>query len=306
MADTAAAGSSNSGDAPQERAATVVKVDHDRLHRVGARLGFFAYLRETWRTRSFIFYDAKSRFKSENDEDKLGLLWTVINPILLGISFYFVFGLLLQTSRGIENFVGFLIIGIFTFQYSTRAVTRGARAISSNRKVIAAFQFPRLALPLSIAVREAIGYIPILGTMIFLILVFPPMEEFTWRWVLIIPAFICQFMFNLGLSLILARIIAFHVDVANMLSFAMRIWMYTSGVFYSLDRYANYPVLRELLELNPLHQVMTVLRQSMLYATTPSWTTWGILAFWALSTVIVGVIVFWQAEERYGKDITAV
>ena len=81
-----------------------------------------------WDRRSFIFFDARARIQSGHDKTNLGVAWLVLTPLLNGLSFYLIFGLLLGTSNGIDNFIGYLLIGTFTFQMSTRSITGGAKS----------------------------------------------------------------------------------------------------------------------------------------------------------------------------------
>lgn len=67
----------------------------------------------------------------------------VLNPILDGAAYFLVFGLLLGTGRGVPNFLGYLIIGVFLFRYTSSAITAGSRSISTNLSIVRAFRFPR-------------------------------------------------------------------------------------------------------------------------------------------------------------------
>lgn len=279
-----------------------ISVDIRRLQRVGARPSFLDYLVQIWDYRQFVFYDAKARVQSGNRRDRLGSLWLVLNPLLNGLTYYLIFGLLLQTGRGIENFIGYLVIGIFLFQLSSRAITNGARSLQQNRAVIQAFSFPRAALPIAVNIRELLANIPVLIIMVVLVLAVPPTEEITWLGLLIIPAIALQWIFNLGVGLLLARIISRVNDITHLLSFALRAWMYASAVFYSYDRFISHPVLLDIVKLNPLFNVLDIVRNCLLYAQVPSWQSWCVLAAWALGALAVGMFFFWRAEETYGRD----
>ncbi|KAD4007141.1 ABC transporter permease [Arthrobacter yangruifuii] len=278
-----------------------LSVDIRGLQRVGARPGFVDYLVQVWNYRHFIAYDARSRVQSGNRRDRLGSAWLVLNPILNGLTYFLIFGLLLKTGNGIDNFIGYLVIGVFLFQFSSRAITNGARSIQQNRAVIQAFSFPRATLPISVNLRELLANIPVLIVMMLLVLLVPPTEEITWCWLLVIPALALQWIFNLGVGLILARVISKVNDVVHLLSFTLRAWMYASAVFYSYDRFIDQPVMLKILELNPLFQVLDIVRDCLLYATVPSWQSWAVLSCWALGALAVGAVYFWRAEETYGR-----
>lgn len=272
-----------------------------RLHRVGARPGYAEYLYRLWTYRGFIAYDARSRALNGNRRDRLGSAWLILNPMLNGLTYYLIFGLFLRTGAGIENFVGYLIIGIFLFQFSARSITNSGRSIQQNRNVVQAFSFPRAALPLAANVRELIAGIPVLTVMLLLVLLLPPTEDVTWKWLLVFPALALQWTFNLGIGLILARIISKTNDVVHLLGFALRAWMYSSAVFYSYERFIEHPVLLQVVQLNPLFNVLDIVRDCLLYNQLPSLQSWAILGSWAAVTLVAGSIFFWRAEETYGR-----
>ena len=278
-----------------------LSVDIRNLTRVGARPGLVDYLIQVWNYRHFIAYDAKSRVQSGNRRDRLGSVWLILNPVLNGLTYYLIFGLLLNTGGGIENLIGYLVIGIFLFQFSSRAITNGARSIQQNRAVIQAFSFPRATLPIAVNLRELLANIPVFIVMLLIVLLIPPTEEITWKWVLIIPALALQWIFNLGVGLILARIISKVNDVVHLLSFGLRAWMYASAVFYSYERFIDHPTLLRIVELNPLFNVLDIVRDCLLYAQLPSWQSWAVLTCWALGALAVGTVYFWRAEETYGR-----
>jgi teichoic acid transport system permease protein len=287
---------------PQPTAVTT-SVNLRDLRRVGARPPFLDYLVSLWDYRHFIYYDAQSRVQTGNEQDRLGRAWLVLGPLLNGLMFYLIMGVLLKSGGGVENFVAFLIIGVFLFQMSTRAVSSSARVIASNKNVIHAFQFPRASLVVAANVREGLSNIPVLITMLILVIVLPPSEEISWRWLMLIPVVLLQFIFNLGLGLILARVVSMFNDASQLISYAMRLWMYASCMFFSIERFDGFPVLKSIMEFNPLYNVLQLARECLLYGNTGSWRAWAILTLWAFATIAVGMVFFWKGEETYGREL---
>jgi teichoic acid transport system permease protein len=286
----------------QTKAPTVsVPVNLVRLSKVGQRPDILDYLVQLWDRRSFIFFDARARVQSGNDKTKLGSAWLVLTPLLTGFSFYLIFGLLLDTSKGIENFIGYLVIGVFTFQMTSRSVLGGAKSLTSNTSMIRAFQFPRAALPIALNVRELLSNIPVTIVMLLFVILIAPAEQITLRWLLIVPAILLQFLFNLGLGMLMAPVILKVPDLSKLLSFLMSLWMYASAVFFADTRFNAFPVIRTIMDYNPVYQVIKIIRDSVLYDTTPSWRAWAVVGVWALGSVAAGLVVFWRGEESYGR-----
>ena len=232
---------------------------------VGLRPGLGTYLAQLWERRDFIVTMARSGISSSNAQHRLGRVWLVLTPLLQGLVYALIFGYLLNTRAGIENFVGYLVIGIFLFQYTARALTDGSKAVTGNRKLIQVLSFPRAALPLSVTLRSMLTFLPAIAVMFVVVLVAPPFEVVTWRWVLVVPIVALLSLFNLGLSFLAARLVAGVSDVSQVIPFALRIWFYTSGVFFSYDRFAgDNPALLAVLEANPMHVFLTLARDAVL------------------------------------------
>ncbi|MCH8561201.1 MULTISPECIES: ABC transporter permease [unclassified Nesterenkonia] len=300
---------------PQEpgEARRVAQLDGSNLIRVGARPGLFRYIREIWSFRHFLYYDSHSRVASANSYDSLGRVWMILNPILFGTAYFFVFGLLLQTGRGVDNFIGYLIIGVFTFRFFTTAVSGGSNAIAGNQRVVQAFNFPRACLVISTTVRELFSSIPMFFVMALLVLSIGDLQlgdadevpiSLTWHWLLFFPCIALALMVMLGWSLALARAVNAHNDVKHLISFSTRILFYTSAVFFSSDRYSDMGVdwLDTVMGLNPLFCVLDIIRHAWLYDGFADPARWIVLGSWAAGSMLIGFLIFWHGEESYGKE----
>ncbi|WP_154605651.1 ABC transporter permease [Arthrobacter sp. AQ5-05] len=276
-----------------------VHLDLGQLQRVGARPGFLDYLVQLWDFRQFIFYDAQARVQSGTRRDKLGSAWLILNPIFNGLTYFVIFGLLMGTGEGIPNFIGYLVVGIFMYQITSGAITSGARSIQQNRSLVQGFSFPRAALPIGANLRELLANVPLILAMLLIVLVIPPTETISWLWLLIVPVIALQFLFNLGVGLILARVISKVNDVTHLLPFALRALMYLSAIFFSYERFIDHPVILNIMEANPMFIIIDITRDCVLYNTVPSAHSWIVLSAWSLTLFIVGMFYFWKAEESY-------
>ncbi|SDJ54107.1 teichoic acid transport system permease protein [Arthrobacter cupressi] len=272
------------------------------LSEVGGRPTFIDYLVRLWDYRHFVFFDARARVMHSHVQDRLGSLWLILNPLLSGATYYFVFGVMLGTGKGIENFVAYLLIGVYLFNFSTRTINAASRSISGNLRILRAFPFPRAVLPLASNLREAMSMVPGMLVVLLLIVAFPPAEVISEKWLLLVPILVLQTTFHLGVSLILARIVSFARDVTHLVAFAMRVWLYISAVFFSPDRFADHPIIKTILEINPMFRVLDMARDCLIYNRLPATQSWLILALWSLVTLIMGLVFFWRGEESYGRD----
>jgi teichoic acid transport system permease protein len=282
--------------------ATVLEVvAAERLSLVGARPSIPVYLGQLWDRRHFLWAEARAKVSSGTRETLLGQAWLVLNPMINGLAYYLIFGLVLDTDRGIENFLGYLVIGVFLFQLTSRCATGGAASIAGGRNLIRAFTFPRASLPISVVLRGIVNLVPVLGAMFLLIVVLPEDEHWNAAALLFPVVLLLQVLFATGLALLLARVAAAVPDVNQLISVLMRFWLYGSAVFFSIERFENYPRVMAVMEANPMFMVLDAARDCLLYGTVPDASTWLWLTAWAVGSLTVGFLVFWWAEESYGR-----
>ncbi|MBR7742601.1 ABC transporter permease [Phycicoccus sp. BSK3Z-2] len=269
---------------------------------VGRRPGLFSYVRQLWGRRHFVWADSRARAFTGTKDTVLGRFWLVGRPLLDGLTFYLIFGLLLGVSRGIENYVGFLLIGVFLFGWSSQSLNGGANVLSSGKNLIRGFAFPRAAIPLSLALRETMSMGPRLLVMVAMILVIPPHAQVSVYWLIFPLVLVLQGLFNVGVVLYAARLTHAVPDLRLVLGFFSRLWLYGSGVMYSIDRFVEHPTVLAIAQLNPVYCVLEISRDLLLYARMPDLTLWMTLLAWAVATPLLGFLYFWQGEEEYGRE----
>lgn len=259
------------------------------------------YIRELWVRRDFIIALGTGRKSVAYGNTSLGRTWLVLSPILNAIVYYFIFGVLLKTSKGVENFPAFLIVGVFMFTYTARVVSGGAKSIANNRAMISAIHFPRAAMPLAVIVQEFQQQIVAMGVLGIIVLLTG--EPLTWMWLGVIPALLLQTVFNTGLCLLVARWTAASQDVAQILPFAVHMWRYLSGVMFSIPVFTEdlAPWVEQALYLNPLTEYIQLARASLMDSQEVPAYLWGLATFWAVFFLVLGFVVFHRAEESYSR-----
>ncbi len=276
-------------------------VDQWGLTSSSARQPIRSYIRELWTRRDFIIALGSGRKSAQYRDTSLGRLWQVLGPILNAIVYYFIFGVLLQTSKGVENFPAFLIIGVFTFTYTQRVVTGGTKAIANNRNIIRAIHFPRAVMPLSVIVQEVQQQVVSLGVLAIIVLLTG--EPVTWLWLGVVPAVLLQTIFNVGLCMMVARWTAASRDVAQLVPFVMQTWRYLSGVMFSIPVFTAdlAPWVEKVMYLNPMTEYIELMRGCLLVDYSTPQYLWAFAAGWAVIFLVVGFLVFYRAEESYSR-----
>jgi teichoic acid transport system permease protein len=279
------------------------------LTSAAARPGIVTYLRQLWSYRHFIATYADARVSSSLSKNRLGRLWQVFTPLINAGVYYVIFGIILKTRNGVENFGAYLCIGVFLFGYTQGSVQNGIQSITSNLGLIRALQFPRASLPLAITMVELQNMIPAMGVLAVIVLV--DGEPLTVRWLLIVPVLMVLTLFNVGLALFSARLGAKLIDLKQVVPFALRVWMYGSAVLYPVQMFAELeinkqkvPWLTEILEANPAVVFIELMRHALMDSVelaAPVGRLWLMAAGWSVLVGVSGFLYFWRGEKEYGR-----
>jgi teichoic acid transport system permease protein len=271
------------------------------LQRAGARLPLGTYTRQLWARRHFISEFSTASNAVGFSRSFLGQAWQLLTPLLNVAVYYLIFGVLLHTRRGVDNFIAFLTIGLFVFSFTSGSLTAGARAISGNLGLTRSLHFPRAVLPVSTTLTALQQLVSSMVIMIPVVLLTG--EPLALRWFLLIPAIALQAAFSLGLAFIFARLGARVPDTSQMLPFLTRVWMYTSGVMYSITEFTKGrpPWVKTVLEVNPGAVYVNVARNALLTHNPVHPYTWALAIGWAVVALAAGYLIFWQGEEEYGR-----
>ena len=298
-----------------------------------------SYLRQLWRRWSFIMAFATARNIAMYTEARLGQLWQVLTPLLNVAVYYLIFGVILDTSRGIPDFISFLVVGVFVFNYTQRSFISSSNVITDSLPLIRALQFPRASLPLAYVMIELQQMMLSMGVL-FVIILFRG-EHPSLYWLLCIPILLLQTIFNVGVGLFVARLGSQVNDFSQLLPFLLRTWMYLSGVMFSIATLTHVPSeAKAVLQLNPAALYITMMRNALLstqrasfpgssfgnarmcaewHAYKPSEPKsimyfsahcpaianpahfWYYAIGWAVVAMVAGFFFFWRAEARYGR-----
>lgn len=276
-------------------------VGSDGLSPLSKRPKLVVYLRQLHKRRFFIWADARAKAFQSTRDYRLWRLWLVLNPLFDVVLYGFLFGYLMKTSRGIENFVGFLFLGITFMKMMNGMLLRGSGLLENSRSMIRAFSFPRAAIPLSQSVRSMFdNLVPATVALIaaFLLQIHNPP---TWTVILVIPLYLLIHVFGCGLMMITARLTFEIPDIRALVTLASQALFFLSGVMYSVEKFKDTPMVHDFMAANPAYLFLKAVRDASIYSTVPSASVWSYLIAWSVGTFLLGFILFWRAEDKYAR-----
>lgn len=269
------------------------------LRSVHERPVFAKYLALMRDQRHFTWYSAVQQLRSENVKATFGSFWFLLTPMLNIVVYWLVFGKLLNVNRGAGNYITFLTIGILMFDLLARPLPGAARLLDTNITLIRSVYFPRAVLPVAFSIEHLIRFIPSILVMLFFVVVGG--ESVRWSWLLVVPAVLIAYTFMLGLSLIFARVGKMAADVGLALPHLIRLLLYGSGVLYLPSSFTSDQRVLRFFNANPFFEIISLVRGAFIEAQPASGSLWIGAAAWAIGTLAIGLVFFWQGEQSYGE-----
>lgn len=259
-----------------------------------------AYLEALWRRRDFMVAMPAEQIRSQHQNTFLGNVWHLANPLLTVAVYLIVFGGLLGVDRGIDNYLLWLTVGVFTYQLTSSTVLGGATSIGTNQGLMRAIRFPRALLPISVVIGKLLTFgfeLAAIGAVAVLT------GAGLSRRVLVVPLIlVVHTMLNLGGAFIAARLTDSFRDMQQIIPFAFRLLQFVSGVMYPIERYADssHAWVHRMVVWNPIVHILEMYRWAFLG--TP--ITVGAVVRCVLvsgTVLVVGFRYFVAAEHRYGR-----
>lgn len=223
----------------------------------------------------------------------LGMLWSLLNPLMIMIVMTIVFSTLF--SRNIDNFPVYLLTGKLVFDFNAQCTRTSMGSIVSGASLIRKIYIPKYIFPLA---QSLASFVNLFFSLIALVIVmiatrapFHPSLFLFW-----LPL-VYLFIFSTGLGMLLAAINVFFRDTNHLYGVILTAWTYFTPIFYPADIIPDNFYF--LLKFNPLHHMVKMLRLIVMDGTLPTVKMNMICALSAIFMLVVGIIVFKKLQDKF-------
>ena len=230
----------------------------------------------------FLFEELVKRdFKKKYKRTVLGMLWSILSPLLMLLVMKLVFTQFF--GRNTPHYTTYLFAGTLSFSFFSESTGQGMQSLMGNAAIFSKVNVPKYLFLLSKNVQTFINFL--LTLCIFFIFCAFDGIAFTWKFVLLLFPIACLTVINLGLGMILSALFVFFRDIQYLWTVATQLLMYMSAIFYSIDQYSQ--TTQYLFLLNPLYLVIRYFRKIVIEATIP--TVWFHLLLLADAVIAIGL-----------------
>ncbi len=193
----------------------------------------------------------------------LGVVWYVINPLVLMGAYYLMFGIVFTVASE-PDYPLFLLVGLVVWVFFNQAVVSAAPSLLDQGALIRKARFPREIIPASVVTVQLVTFLALLALLAPVTIAIRGTVDPA---LLLLPLVLaCLFAFVLGFALAVSILHAYFRDVAPILSAALLPWFFLSPIFFGVERITQGGTERFVLEwLNPIAPYILAVRD-VLYA----------------------------------------
>ncbi len=254
-----------------------------------------AYAKDRFILQQLVSKDFKLRYR----RSVLGVVWSVLNPLLMMIVMSFVFSYFLRGSS-VENYPLYLIVGNITFSLMNESTSAGLRSIIDAAPLLKKVRVDRWVFPVQKVFSAAFNFSFSLIAVAVVMLFFRVVP--TWHIVWMVPALALLMVFCMGISLLIGSLAVFFRDMIHLWSVVITAWTYLTPIFWDLSLLTGSSApwfVIAVVKLNPMYNYLEMMRCAIVYQTSPDPAVIALCAVWAVALLALGFFVFRRTEHKF-------
>lgn len=253
--------------------------------------------------RNLVARDLKIRYKNSI----LGIIWSLLNPLLMMIVFTTVFTIM--RNEAIENYPVFILVGLLPWQFFANSVMGATSSVVGNAHLINKVHFPREILVISGVLSNLVNFLIALLILIPILILF---KINVTPWILLLPVMILiQVIFTLGIGFIVATANVFYRDVQMIMEVVLLAGFFLTPVFYSINILPrSYMLAGFSLDiwqltyyLNPMASIIANYRVIIFNGAPPAFDFLVRTFLTACLFLSVGLFIFYRYNTQFSEEV---
>ncbi len=245
--------------------------------------------------RSMVRRDIAGRYAGSH----AGAFWTIIHPLMMMLTYWFVFGLVLRTRFGDDgrpsNFVLYFLAGMLPWLAFSEAAGRAPTIVLEHSNFVKKLVFPLEILPANLVFSGLFS--ELFGIAIFFCALIGFDRDVTWMALWIPVLLVPQVLFTMGVSWFLAALGVLFRDLGQFAGFLLTVWFFITPICY--PEASMPPNMMWLLEKNPLYTLVQAYRAVLLEGRAPDLGPLAILTAVSLAVFLLGHAWFYKLKKQF-------
>jgi len=256
-----------------------------------------------WRNRNLIRTLVRRDVLSRYTGSFGGAFWAILNPLMLMLTYFFVFGIVMGTTFGKDTsrtgFALYFLAGMLPWLAFSEAAGRAPFVMLEHRNFIKKLVFPVETLPVNIVVSGLVT--EFFGLILFLVALLLIRGRIPATVIYLPLVIIPQILFTAGISWFLAALGIFMRDLGQVIGYLLTVLMFVTPIFYPEDRMP--PFAAALIHKNPIFVLVHSYRAALLEGTAPDWAMLGWFTLAAILLFLAGHAWFYKLRKSFADLI---
>lgn len=248
-----------------------------------------------WDYRELIIILVKRDINVKYKRSMLGLLWTILNPLLTSTILWFVF-INVFTSKlpSGTQFAPYVLAGVLMMTFFTQGFHFAAEAIAQGSGVLMKVYVPPQIFAFASAIVYAMNFI--FGLVALVIISFLTGDGISWYFPVTIVVIALMVCFITGLGLMVAVLYIRYYDTRSTIAILLTFMTYLAPVFYPIEILS--PRVRRIVECNPLTSFLDVFRHYFSNTGSATWGDWVFIIVTSVLMMVMGIRIFVKSWPR--------
>ena len=249
---------------------------------------------ERFKKNKFLFEELVKRdFKKKYKRTVLGMMWSVLSPLLsllvMSIVFKNIFG------NDMEHYTIYLFAGNLVFSFFRDSTSGGMSSLMANSNIITKINVPKYLFLMSKNISSLINF----GLTLIIFFLFTLIDGImpTWRFIFLIYPIACLIIFNIGVGFILSAMYVIFKDTQYLYDIFTLLLSYLSAIFYTTDVYS--PLIQKVFYINPVYAYITYFREIVIYRQVPSLALHALCLVYAIIAVVIGALIYKKNNYKF-------
>lgn len=250
---------------------------------------FKNFMKYKFLLKELVVSDIKIKYR----RSMLGIMWSVLHPLMLMVVLTIVFSSLFKSN--IPNFPVYVLTGRMIWDLYYQSTVLAMSSVISNASLMKKVYIPKYIFPLSKCLFVFINTIFSLGALLIVMLI--TKSKFTLVFFLFPLPLFYLLIFSIGVGLILSVYTVFFRDLSYIYEVIMMALMYLTPLFYPIDIIpAKYHIL---ITVNPLYYMVKIFRKIVLYGQVPTLNENLLCLGISLITLLIGIFIFNKNQDKF-------
>jgi len=252
---------------------------------------------ELWNYRDLLKLLIVNSIKTRYRRSALGVLWTLLNPLLNTLVLTIVFSQLFRFD--IENFPVYLLVGLLVWNFFAQTTTQAMNTLIWGSNILKRIYVPRTVFAVSVAGNGIINFL--LAMISLAIIMLATGQPFTLALLMLPVSILILTMFTLGFALFMSTLAVFFVDIVDMFGILLSVFFYLTPIFYPISVVPTE--ILKVVEYNPITILLSLFRSSIYQGQFPSTSLLIISLGFSTLTLIIGWLVFTRKVDELAYRI---